>query len=286
MMSEAQPLSRPSPVALLRVAETVLRRLVRFMLGQVTLVKLVEILRMVFIDEVEEHLRREQPDRAVSLSSIALFTGMDTRTLKRIRNSPDFRRPVAQRSRLLHDVFPGNALIDEWGRNPRYVDERGRPRPLPRRGPVSFESLFADANSSRGVTWQSLLEQLLAAGTVHRDIDRDTVTLVSGSYVPSATGDPTEALEMGAFAIGHLMDTVRHNVAAHASGEDKFYQRQSWAYQVPVVELPRIRSLLREHLQSAHQRGDELLGAQEESEQRPEQALVGFGLYYFEGESG
>lgn len=284
MRAQPQALARPGSVALLRAAEIVLRRLVRFMLGQVTLVKLVEILRMVFVEEVEQHLRREQPDRVVSLSRVALFTGLDTRTLKRIRNSPDFGRPVTPQSRLLNDVFPGNALIDEWGRNPRYTNERGSPRALPRRGPVSFESLAADAICSRGVTWQSLLDQLVAAGTVRIDSAGDTVMLLSGTYVPSSGGDPSEALEMGVFAAGHLLDTVRHNVIAHASGEDKFYQRQSWASRVPVEALPRVRALLREHLESAQREGDALLGTAEEPVQRPEQALAGFGMYYFEGD--
>ena len=59
------------------------------------------MLRDVFIQEAEARLRRERPGKNVPLSQLALLTGLDTRTLIRIRAELAARQ-VAWRARCAY----------------------------------------------------------------------------------------------------------------------------------------------------------------------------------------
>ena len=72
---------------LTRAVENLLRKLICFLVGRISLVKLQEIIRYVFIEEIENKLKRERPTKNVPLTQLALLSGLDTRTLTKIRNS-------------------------------------------------------------------------------------------------------------------------------------------------------------------------------------------------------
>ena len=70
---------------LARAVENVFRKLIRFLVGRITLVKLQEMIRYIYVEETEKMLRRERPGKNVPLTRLALNTGLDTRTLTRVR---------------------------------------------------------------------------------------------------------------------------------------------------------------------------------------------------------
>ena len=86
--------SRPNNAVLLtRGIEKILRRLVGFLVGKISLVKLQEMIRFIYVEETERKLRVENPGRDIPLTQLALLTGLDTRTLAKTRNDERYRQP-------------------------------------------------------------------------------------------------------------------------------------------------------------------------------------------------
>ncbi len=57
---------------LTRAVENVFRRLIRLLVGRITLVKLQEMIRFIYVEETEKKLRAERPGRNVALTRLAL----------------------------------------------------------------------------------------------------------------------------------------------------------------------------------------------------------------------
>ena len=61
---------------LTKVVENHFRKLIRFLVGRVSLVKLQEMIRFIFIEEIEVKLRREHPEKNVPLTQLALLSDL------------------------------------------------------------------------------------------------------------------------------------------------------------------------------------------------------------------
>ena len=71
---------------LTRGIERVMRKLIRFLIGKISLVRLQEMIRFIYVEESERKVQKERPGRDVPLTKLAVLTGLDTRTLAKIRN--------------------------------------------------------------------------------------------------------------------------------------------------------------------------------------------------------
>ena len=131
-------------VILTKGVENVCRKLVRFLIGRISLVKLQEIIKFIYIEEIESLLQRENPTKNVPLTQFALLSGLDTRTLTKVRNSKAYRQPLHQEVIFLEEITPGASILDTWCSKPPYVDEEtGEPLPLDTSGrSPSFQKLF------------------------------------------------------------------------------------------------------------------------------------------------
>ena len=219
-----------------RAVENLCRKLIRFLVGRMSLVSLQEIIRYVFVEEIENKLRLENPKRSIQLTQLALLSGLDTRTLTKIRNSPKYRQPFYEEKNFLREFTPGASILDIWSSRIPYVDERtGEPKALPINGESpSFDSLFEECVKMRGVTSKSLLERLLESNSVELSSDRDLVRLVQKAYLPSDSKDKLGAIEMGFSALGNMVDTV--GLPAQVNGDDArpfgtLFESDSYAYQ-------------------------------------------------------
>lgn len=215
-------------VAILTQAlENVLRKLIRYLIGRISLAKLQEMIRILFIEEAENTLRKIAPQKNVSLTQLALLSGIDTRTLIKVRNSDTFRKPLYTANTFLREFTPGSSLLDAWNSKPPYFDTaRKRARKLTISGSgCSFESLFSESVKSRGITSASLLRRLVDSGSVSLNEKSGLVSLVRSSYMPDATEDELGAVAVGFSAIGSLIDTVVHNLASCPTDSNSLYQR-------------------------------------------------------------
>lgn len=269
---------------LTRAVENLLRRLVRFLVGKVSLLRLQEMIRYIFIDEIENKLRREHPTRNIPLTQLALLSGLDTRTLTKIRNSPKYRKPFHKEANFLKQFVLGASILDEWNSKEPYIDQKsGKPRVLSISGkPPSFESLFLDATKRRGVTYNSLLSRLIESGAVSLNEAGDKVHLVANSYLPSDSKDRLGAIEIGFAALGNLTDTVTKNIDALEVNGDRLFQRGAWTYQLNPENKSDLRRELNLLLEKTDKNARIIIKKYEEEITSSDHISAGVSYFYFE----
>ena len=91
---------------LTRAVERVFRKLIRMLIGKMSLKKLQEMIQIIFVEETEAKLKREAPGKNVALGDIALHTGVDTRTIKKIRAYIAVSDPIYKDESLLDGLMP------------------------------------------------------------------------------------------------------------------------------------------------------------------------------------
>ena len=271
-------------VVFTQTIESVLRKLIRFFVAQISLVKLQEMIRSIYVEEAENNIRQKYPQKNVSLTKLGLLCGLDTRTLTKIRYSKNFRQPLHISSSFLKEFTPGVMLLDFWNSKPPYFDPvKGKARVLKISGEGnSFEALFSETVKSRGITSSSLLLQLVESGSVRINTKAGTVSLARLSYLPSALNDQLEAIVVGFSAIGNHVDTVIHNLSLIQSKDELFYQRGAWTYRLPYGCLVDTRKELRKVLLQCDLAARKVLKKYEDLNPGPSQLTAGVGLFYFE----
>lgn len=271
-------------VVLTRAVENLFRRLVRFLVGRISLVKLQEIIRYIFVEEIENKLRRESPTKNVSLSQLALLSGLDTRTLTKIRNSQKYRQPFHKETNFLKESVPGASILDEWSSKTPYIDDlTGEPKELHISGNFpSFESLYLDSAQSRGVTYRSLLERLVESGAVLINEEENKVVLMTKSYLPSDSKDRLGAIEMGFSALGNLTDTVTTNILALDTKEERLFQRGVWTYRLQLRDKNNLRDDLNKLLENTDRQARIIIEKYIDKSSNSEQLTAGVSYFYFE----
>ena len=98
---------------LARAVENVLRKLIRFLVGRISLVRLQEMIRHIYVEETQNKLQSETPGRNVPLTRLALNTGLDTRALVQIRERLQTEGPQ-YRQQFLAELTPESAVVEAW----------------------------------------------------------------------------------------------------------------------------------------------------------------------------
>lgn len=271
-------------VILTRAVENLLRKLVSFLVGRISLVKLQEIVRYIFVEEIENKLKLESPTKNIPLSQLALLSGLDTRTLTKIRNSQNYRKPFYKEETFLKAFAPGASILDLWSSKKPYVDPvTGQPKVLDISGDTpSFESLYSESIQARGVTFRSLLERLVQSGAVSINETTTKVELVEKSYLPSNSKDKLGAIEMGFSALGNLTDTVTRNINALDNDGERFFQRGAWTYRLQKGHQHDFRTELNKLLSSTDLKARKIIEKYEDKKLYAEQVTAGVSLFYFE----
>lgn len=280
----------PKPIneiaLLTKSIEFVIRRLVRLLIGKITLVRLQELIESSFIEEAETHLRRERPGRDVPLTSLALITGLDTRQLAKIRNSENYRKPKHQESDFLNSMTAESCIVDFWTSDPMFINpQTGEPQVLTIWGPDnSFETVVRQAIRARGITVTSALERMKQSGRVkvHED---ESVELISRDLAPMSVRPYIARVKLGLDAVGHLLGTVHRNLNADDTGESRLYQQGRWTHRLS----PKNRSVLEGEIRSLLERADKesitVLQKYEEETVDEFQLSAGVGFYFFESQA-
>jgi hypothetical protein len=215
-------------VAILTLAvENVFRKLIRLLIGKISLKKLQEMIQVIFVEEAEASLKKEKPGKNVPLSTLAVLTGIDTRTLTKIKSRESYLKPFHEEKRFLSEITPECSVLDVWESNETYRNpETGKPGVLSINGPKpSFESLISDSNSTRGVTVKSFLQRLEVSSSIVVDKVKNTVQMIDKRYTPFGSEAQTENARIGMAAVGNLVETIQHNLKAPTENSESFYQR-------------------------------------------------------------
>lgn len=181
----------------------VLRPLVRLAIARrLTFPVLAQRLKRLYVEVAESDCAL--PGRRLTDSRVSLLTGLQRRDVRDLRSADPPASPPADGR--LAAAGPLRRVLARW-RSEAWCDLDGLPLTLPRRGPRSFEALVASV--SRDLPPRTLLDQLLAEGSVTQDRAAGTVTL-AGDLGTRDEASRLEALgtSLGAHAevaVGNLL---------------------------------------------------------------------------------
>jgi len=220
------------------------------------------------------------------MSTLAVVTGFDTRTLTRIKSRETYLRPFHQEQRFLSEITPECSVLDVWESSPKYRDiETGKPLVLPIKGAEpSFESLVAESNSTRGVTVTSFLSRLEASKSIVVDKTNKKVRMIDKRYTPFDTVDQTETVRIGMAAVGNLVDTITHNLKAPQLGQESFYQQGCWTNRLSREDAEELRRVVKNFLSGTDEQARAVLKPYEQDRVAGNQVTAGISMFYFEEE--
>lgn len=171
-------LGEPHP-GLLLALHRLLRPLVRVLIAKgITFPALSRLLKEVYVEVGQDEF--PVPGKLQTDSRINLLTGVHRKDIKALRERrPGVDAPSPVLSRNAH-------LIALWTGAPDYLDERGRPRPLPRQstkdGGASFDSLVESVSTD--IRPRAVLDEWVRQRLARVD-DDDFVNLDIAAFVPS-----------------------------------------------------------------------------------------------------
>jgi len=269
---------------LTRAVENVFRKLIRMLIGKISLKKLQEMIQVIFVEEAEAMLKQETPGKNVPLSTLAVITGFDTRTLTRIKSKDSYLKPFHEEKRFLSEITPECSVLDVWESSAKYRDSKsGKPKTLAIRGAnSSFEALISDSNSTRGVTVTSFLQRLEASKSIVLDKANNRVRMIDKRYTPFESEDQTENAKIGMAAVGNLVDTITHNLKAPAQSRESFYQQGCWTNRLDKNDSEKLRGIVKKFLLKTDERARKIMKPFEQDVVRNDQVTAGISMFYFE----
>ena len=282
MIAPGNPALRDVSI-LTRAVENVFRKLIRMLIGKMSLKKLQELIQVIFIEEAEAKLKQEAPGKNVALGDIALQTGVDTRTIKKVRTYIAVSDPISEDSAFLDGFMPLFKVFDLWMNDGRFFDPAtGKPRRLEIEGEgASFSELVKKAIQSRGLTARAVLKRLREIDVV--DIDHSTGTVVLKQEDNVFIGkDDLDLLEVGLTAIGNLVGTINHNIVNQANEDARYFQRGSWNYQFSPENIDHVRKTIHRYLRKVDAQSRDLITSLAETESKRDQITAGISMFYFE----
>ena len=252
------------------ILSRVFRKVVRLVIGTVSLPALTDILKAIYVEEAQRKLSREgtKPTK----SAIALMTGLDTRVVSSVL-AQNLERTIRTQN-----VNPENALIDMWSSDPFFQDEdSGKPAAIPISGRGrTFQGLVL-RSIGRNVTVKTVMDRLLAWEIIQVNRgDTDTVELISQTYLP-LSNDRVKHTEIAFLEASRVLSAVIHNM--HSEPEYLVPQQGRWTYRLDPDKYKAFRRSVRQLLEKQIKEGESLLEEFEEPTKRPGQLTVGIGWY-------
>jgi hypothetical protein len=242
----------------------VFRKVVRLVIGTVSLPALNDILKAIYVEEAQKKLIREgsKPTK----SAIALITGLDTRVVSSV---------LAQN---LESTNPEHALIDLWSSDPFFQDpETGKPARLPIVGRGRTFQTLVLRSIGRNITVKTVISRLLASNNIRViQEDLEKVELLSMLYSPIST-DKAKQTEVGLVEASRVLSAVVHNMSSDS--ETRVPQQGRWTYRLDPKKYKQFRKNARQLLEKQIKEGEKLLEEFEEPTKQDGQMTVGIGWY-------
>lgn len=279
----ADPPQIREAAVLTRAVENVFRKLIRMLVGRISLKKLQELIQIIFVEETEAILKKETPEKNVALADLALLTGVDTRTIKKTRKYIATSKPLHQENTFFDGFMPMFKIFDLWMNDERFFDDQQKlPKILRIDGDeASFSHLAKLAMQSRGLSAQLILKRLDEIGVVDIDVTGETVRLKQDDNI-FISKDELDSLDVGFTAIGNLADTVHHNIQSNQTGKMKYYQRGSWDFQFDPEKMDHIRNTISSFLSNSDKEARKLIDSLSEPKLQSDHVTAGISMFYFE----
>lgn len=154
---------------MLRIIDPLLRPLARLLVAQgVQFPAFAESMKSHYVEAAKRGIAAETAK--LTDSRLSAMTGLQRRDVARLKDGP---ASAKERSNYLA------RLVAEW-----QTDSQFRGQVLPKSGTGSFDTLARQVHQD--VHPRTMLDALIAAGTVSYDTDRDEVQLLASSFLPLA----------------------------------------------------------------------------------------------------
>jgi len=248
----------------------VFRKVVRLVIGTVSLPALYDILKAIYVEEAQKKLAREgsKPTK----SAIALMTGLDTRVVSSLMDESLDSTIQGQ------NVNPEHALIDIWSSDPLFRDPKtGKPASLPIVGKGRTFQTLVLRSIGRNITVKTVIGRLAASNNirvVQEDVEK--VELLSLIYSPISS-DRAKQTEVGLIEASRVLSAVIHNM--RSDPETRVPQQGRWTYRLDPRNYKEFRKRARQLLDKQIKEGESLLEEFEEAAKEPGQITVGIGWY-------
>lgn len=274
----AKPANPPGEAAILTLAvENVFRKLIRFLVGRISLVRLQEMIRYIYVEEAEKGLRSESPGKNVPMTRLALVTGLDTRTLVQVRRRLE-EDTQQYRQQFLTELTPESAIVEAWS---GLAGGKGKGSRLSYgRSDTGFEQLVKSTISGRGITTRSIIERLLATGSIVQDKRNRTVELAVEQFSPFLSGDEPSMVNAALSSLSGFLSTVEHNLKVPKP--ERFFQRQIWTFRLQPDDRESFRQAMRDQLEHYKDRAEASIEPWESKDYGDDLVTAGAGFYYFE----
>lgn len=264
---------------LTRAVDTVFRKLIRFLVGRISLVRLQEMIRYIYVEEAERTLRAANPGKNVPMTRLALITGLDTRTLVEVRKRLE-TDSSQYRQQFLSELTPESAIVEAWaslagnaGQGSGNVLDYGSEN-------SGFEQLVRATMSGRGITTQSIIERLVATRSIVQDRKNRTLELIVDEFSPYLSDDEPNIVNAALSAISNVVSTIEHNMVSPL--DQKFFQRQSWTFRLDPDDRESFRQAMRKMLEDYKAGAEAGIKPWERESYGEDLLTAGVGFYYFE----
>ncbi len=266
---------------LTKAVENVFRKLIRFLVGRISLVKLQEMIRFIYVEEAERNIRAENPGKNVPLTRLALITGLDTRTLRHVKRKLVLEGEI-YKQQFLKDLTPESAIVEAWADQINLAGRGSTTRSVLTYGNENseFDSLVRSTISTRGITTHSIIKRLLATNSIEQDKSKKTLRLMVDQFSPYLSNDEPNIVNAAFSAISNLISTIEYNV--NSPNDQKMFQRQSWTFRLKPGDQMKFRETMGQFLRKADKLARQKIRPWERDEYGTDLITAGIGLYYFE----
>jgi len=266
---------------LTRAVENVFRKLIRFLVGRISLVKLQEMIRFIYVEEAEKNIQAEKPGKNVPLTRLALVTGLDTRTLLHVKRRLALEGKI-YKQQFLKDLTPESAIVEAWSDQINKAGQGGAGSSVLTYGneDSEFESLVRSTISTRGITTHSIVQRLVATKSIEQDKSKKLLKLIVDQFSPYLSNDEPTIVNAAFSAISNLISTIEYNI--NIPNDQKIFQRQSWTFRLKPSDQLQFRETMRKFLHEANKRARQKIRPWERDEYGADLLTAGIGLYYFE----
>ncbi len=266
---------------LTRAVENVFRKLIRFLVGRISLVKLQEMIRFIYVEEAENNIREENPGKNVSLTRLALVTGLDTRMLMHVRRKLAIEGKI-YKQQFLRDLTPESAIVEAWADQINLAGRGNTGGSVLTYGNENseFENLVRTTISTRGITTHSIIQRLLATKSIEQDKSKKLLKLIVDQFSPYLSNDEPNIVNAAFSAISNLISTIEYNI--NSPNDQKVFQRQTWTFRLKPSDQLKFRDTMRQFLTEADKLARQKIRPWERDEYSTDLITAGIGLYYFE----
>lgn len=271
---------------LVAAIERVLRQLIKMLMGRIAFPKFIGLIRKVFVEVAEEHLKKEKLQESTNLTDLGLITGIDTRTLTKIRESDEYGKPISQSSSFFTDLTPEAVIVDKWQSDPEFVGGDGLPAKLEIwGGEKTFESLVHSTIKSRGITVKSIMKRLLDTNSISISEDGKSVVLHPDIWVPYQSTDAEGVVAAGLFAVSQHLNTVINNINSVTEGNEPRFERLFWCNRLDPSKLQEFRESLEGFLDIVSNQAVKEIEFYDKDINVKDGVSGGVGFYYFDSET-